>query len=79
MELGGEYRFKAIWPERDVAEAARELGVDQDWALARIRTLAAQVPDALASAAVDAGLGDDPMAVDLRDGVAAHIRTRLPR
>lgn len=78
MKLGGEYRFKAIWPERNVAKAAREIGVDQEWAVERVRTLATRVPDAIADAAVDAGLEDDPMAVKLRDGIAAHIRTRFP-
>ena len=77
MKLGGEYRIKAIRPERNVAKAAREIGLDEDWALDRLRTLAAQVPDAIASAASQAGLADDPMAVSLRDGVAAHVGTRL--
>lgn len=78
MKLGGEYRIKAIAPERNVAKAAREIGVDQEWALARVRTLAAQVPDAIADAAFEAGLDEDPMAVRLRDGIATHVRTRLP-
>jgi len=77
MKLGGEYRFKAISPERNVAKAAREIGLDEQWALARVRTLAAQVPDAIASAAVDAGLEADRMAVRLRDTVAAHIQARI--
>lgn len=77
MKLGGEYRFKAIWAERNVTKAATETGVDPAWALARVRTLAEQLPDAIMSAATDADLQDHPMAVALRDGVAAHIRARL--
>lgn len=79
MKLGGEYRFKAIWPERNVAKAAREIGIDQDWALSRVRSLAEQLPDAIMGAAAETDLQDHPMAIDLRDGVAAHIRARFPR
>ena len=74
MKFGGEYRFKAIRAERSVAKGARELGIDPEWAVARLRELANRVPDAIASAATDAGLGDDPMAIKLRDEVTAHIR-----
>lgn len=79
MKLGGEYRFKAISPERNVAKAATEIGVDQGWAVARVRSLAEQLPDAIGGAAVEADLEDHPMAIDLRDGVAAHIRAHFPR
>lgn len=78
MKLGGEYRIKAISPARNVVKAARSLGVDADWAVRRAVELAERLPDALGAAAAEAGLEGDPIALQLRSAVAAHVRRRFP-
>lgn len=77
MKLGGEYRIKAIAAPHNLPRAASELGVDADRLTRRARAIGEGIADALADAAVEAGLGDDPVATRLVDRVASHADRSL--
>ena len=53
MKVGGSYRFKAIYP-RNWQKLAQIVAMDPDALLARARTLAMQLPDALSDTHADA-------------------------
>ncbi len=70
MSIKGHYLAWEI-RAREVRLAAEEVGLDGEWAVARVRELARDAPAALADAVAASGVSSD-FTTNLLDGVAAH-------
>jgi len=77
MSVAGEFRVDAVSTAM-LVDAARSLGLDQEWARARVTDITGGVVDAVDTAAADARqkLGDHPFLSAYVDSVATHARAR---
>jgi serine/threonine-protein kinase HipA len=80
MAVGGEFRFAAVGPLQ-WRGFAHDCGLDHDWVVARLRRLAADLPDALSEAgrAVDMPPDSAPWVGAFVVAAAAWCRTAAPK